>query len=164
MNLFHKSLSVDPDSALVRWGHFILRVSAGLMIFYIHGWHKLEGWIAYLQHGTPWKLAEEVAGMHLPAPLAAAVVATLVQFVCSLCVVVGLLTRINAALLVGALSGAILQNLLAHRDPQLAMLYTLTMVVMVFSGGGRFSLDALLLSWNRSLKSLPPAIKDPNFL
>jgi len=164
MNLFHKSLSVDPDSALVRWGHFILRVSAGLMIFYIHGWHKLEGWIAYLQHGTPWKLAEEVAGMHLPAPLAAAVVATLVQFVCSLCVVVGLLTRINAALLVGALSGAILQNLLAHRDPQLAMLYTLTMVVMVFSGGGRFSLDSLLLSWNRSLKSLPPAIEDPNFL
>src|SRR2546425_5609937 len=72
MNLFHKSLSVDPDSALVRWGHFILRVSAGLMIFYIHGWHKLEGWIAYLRHGTPWKLAEEVAGMHLPAPLVAA--------------------------------------------------------------------------------------------
>ena len=164
MNLFHKSLSVDPDSALVRWGHFILRVSAGLMIFYIHGWHKLEGWIAYLQHGTPWKLAEEVAGMDLPAPLAAAVVATLVQFVCSLCVVVGLLTRINAALLVGALSGAILQNLMAHRDPQLAILYTLTMVAVVFLGGGRFSLDSLLLSWNRSLKSLPPAIKDPNFL
>jgi len=164
MNLFHKSLSVDPDSALVRWGHFILRVSAGLMIFYIHGWHKLEGWIAYLQHGTPWKLAEEVAGMHLPAPLAAVVVAALVQFVCSLCVVVGLLTRINAALLVGALSGAILQNLMAHRDPQLAILYTLTMVAAAFSGGGKFSLDSLLLSWNRSLKSLPPAIEDPNFL
>ena len=102
--------------------------------------------------------------MHLPAPLAAAVVATLVQFVCSLCVVVGLLTRINAALLVGALSGAILQNLMAHRDPQLAMLYTLTMVVMVFSGGGRFSLDALLLSCNRSLMPIPPAIENPNLL
>jgi hypothetical protein len=32
------------------------------MIFYIHGWHKLEGWIAYLQHGTPWKLAESRRG------------------------------------------------------------------------------------------------------
>src|SRR5258707_10530948 len=146
MNLFHKSLGVDPDSALVRWGHLILRVSAGLMIFYIHGWHKLEGWIEYLRHGTPWKLAEEVAGMHVPAPLAAAAAATLVQFVCSLCVALGVLTRINAALLVGALSGAILQNLMAHRDPQLAMLYTLTMVAMVFLGGGRFSLDARLVS------------------
>ncbi len=156
MNLFHKSLGVDPDSALVRWGQFILRVSAGLMIFYIHGWHKLEGWISYQRHGTPWKLAEEVAGMHLPAPLAAAAAATLVQFVCSLCVVLGLLTRINAALLVGALSGAILQNLMAHRDPQLAMLYTLTMVAMVFLGGGRFSLDARLVS-SRQLPSKPAA-------
>jgi hypothetical protein len=31
------------------------------MIFYVHSWHKLEGLMAYLQHGTPWKLAEEVA-------------------------------------------------------------------------------------------------------
>src|SRR2546425_7874378 len=101
MNLFHKSLSVDPDSALVRWGHLILRVSAGLMIFYIHGWHKLVGWIAYHQHGTPWKLAEEVAEMHFPAPMTSAVAATTVQFICSLFIVVGLFTRINAALLVG---------------------------------------------------------------
>ena len=80
------------------FGH-LFRVSAGLVIFYIHGLHKLEGWIAYLQHGTPWTLAEEVAGMHMPAPLASAVVATLVQFICSLFIVVGLFTRINAALL-----------------------------------------------------------------
>src|SRR5438552_10805227 len=146
MNLFHKSLSVDPDSALVRWGHFILRVSAGLMIFYIHGWHKLEGWIAYLQNGTPWKLAEEVAGMHLPAPLASAVAATLVQFICSLFIIVGLFTRINALLLFGALSGAILQNLLAGRDPQLAILYTLVVLSLAFIGGGRISLDAKLFA------------------
>src|SRR5438094_2508578 len=109
MNLFYKSLSVDADSALVRWGHFILRVSAGIMIFYIHGLHKLEGWIAYLQHGTPWELAKEVAGMHFPAPFASAVAATLVQFICSLFIVVGLFTRINATFLLGALSGAVLQ-------------------------------------------------------
>jgi uncharacterized membrane protein YphA (DoxX/SURF4 family) len=156
MNLFRKSLSVDSDNPLAVWGHFIFRASVGAMIFYIHGWHKLEGWIAYLQHGTPWKLAEEVSGMHFPAPLAAAAVATLVQFVCSLCVVLGLLTRINAALLVGALSGAILQNLMAHRDPQLAILYTLTMVAVVFLGGGRFSLDAKLVS-SRQFPSKPAA-------
>ena len=70
--------------SLWRQDNFLIRVVAGAMIFYIHGWHKLEGWIAYLQHGTPWKLAEEVAEMHFPMPLASAVAATLVQFICSL--------------------------------------------------------------------------------
>ena len=60
MNLFRKSLSVEPGSKLQTWGHFLLRASAGLMIFYIHGWHKLEGWIAYLHDGTPWKLDAKI--------------------------------------------------------------------------------------------------------
>src|SRR5258707_3240447 len=140
MNLLKKSLTVEPNGAAAIFGHLFLRISAGLMIFYIHGWHKLEGWIAYLQNGTPWKLAEEVAGMHFPAPLASAVAATLVQFVCSLFVLVGLFTRINAALLVGALSGAILQNLLAGPDPQLAVLYTVIVAGLALMRCGKFSL------------------------
>jgi len=146
MNLLKKSMAVEPNGLAASLGHLFLRVSAGVMIFYIHGWHKLEGWVAYLQHGTPWTLAEEVAGMHFPAPLASAVAATLVQFICSLFIVVGLFTRINAALLVCALSGAILQNLLANRDPQLAILYTLVVVTLVLIGGGKYSLDARLVS------------------
>ena len=139
-------MTVDPDGAAANFEHLFFRVAAGLMIFYIHGLHKLEGWIAYLQHGTPWTLAEEVAGMHFPAPLVSAVAATLVQFVCSLFIVVGLFTRINAALLVCALSGAIMQNLLASRDPQLAILYTLVVITIVLIGGGKYSLDARLIS------------------
>jgi len=146
MNLLKKSLTVEPNGAAATFGHLFLRISAGLMIFYIHGWHKLEGWIAYLQNGTPWKLAGEVAGMHFPAPLASAVAATLVQFICSLFIIVGLFTRINAALLLGALSGAILQNLLAGRDPQLAILYTLVVATLLLIGGGKFSVDARLLA------------------
>src|SRR5277367_127665 len=146
MNLLKKSLMAEPNGAAAIFGHFFLRVSAGLMIFYIHGLHKLEGWIAYLQHGTPWTLAEEVAGMHFPAPLASAVAATLVQFICSLFIIVGWFTRINAILLFGALSGAILQNLLAGRDPQLAILYTLVVLTLAFLGGGRISLDARLFA------------------
>ena len=119
MNLLKKSLAVESGSAAFAWGHLLLRVTAGLMIFYIHGWHKLEGWIAYLQHGTPWKLAEEVAGMHFPAPVASALAATLVQFLSSLFVAVGCLTRINSALLVGVRS-ATSDSLHTHRlDPRL---------------------------------------------
>ncbi len=132
----------EPGDTAADWGHFILRVSAGLMIFYIHGWHKLEGWLAYQQNGTPWKLAEEVAAMHFPAPIASALAATLVQFLSSLLLIVGCLTRINSTLLVGVLGVAIVQNLLASRDPQLAILYTLVVLALALMGGGRFSVDA----------------------
>jgi uncharacterized membrane protein YphA (DoxX/SURF4 family) len=112
------------------------------MVFYIHGLHKLEGGLAYLQHGTSWTLLKEVSEMHVPAPLISAFVATIVQFVCSPLVAVGFFTRLNAVLLTGTLSVAILQNLLAGRDPQLAFLYVIVLLSLVFLGGGRFSLDA----------------------
>ncbi|HEY2168417.1 MAG TPA: DoxX family membrane protein [Candidatus Angelobacter sp.] len=99
MNPFKISLRADPNSPAVNIGHLFLRVSAGLMIFYVHGLHKLEGWIAYIRQGTPWELAKEVAGMHFPAPLESAVAATLVQFICSLFLLIGLFTRINAVLI-----------------------------------------------------------------
>ena len=38
--LFKKSVVWDPGSPVSSWGHLILRVSAGLMLFYIHGWHS----------------------------------------------------------------------------------------------------------------------------
>ncbi len=141
-SLFKKSVECDPGGTLASWGHLILRVSVGLMIFYIHGWHKLEGGIAYLQHGTPWKLVEEVAGMHVPAPVPSAFAATAVQFICAPLLAVGLLTRLNAIVLTATLSIAILQNVLAGRDPQLAVLYVLVVVSLIFLGGGKMSLDA----------------------
>jgi len=60
MNILRKSLDTAPSSPMATWGHLILRASIGAMIFYIHGWHKLEGGLAYVQHGTPWTLAKEV--------------------------------------------------------------------------------------------------------
>ena len=142
MNILRKSLDTDPSSPMATWGHLILRASIGAMIFYIHGWHKLEGGLAYLQHGTSWTLAKEVAEMHFPAPVASAFAATFLQFLCSPLLALGLFTRLNAALLTGTLSVAILQNLLAGRDPQLAILYVIVLLSLVFLGGGRFSLDA----------------------
>ena len=133
-------------------GHLLLRLGVGLMIFYIHGWHKLEGGLAYLQHGTPWKLAEEVAGMHFPAPVTSAFAATAVQFICAPLVAVGLFTRFNASLLVATLSVAILQNLLADRDPQLAILYVLAVLSLALLGGGKFSFDARLFSRQHAAK------------
>lgn len=123
-------------------GHLFLRVCIGGMIFYIHGLHKLEGWVEYLQHGTPWPLLKDVMVLHAPFPYYSAILATFVQFICSIFIVFGLFTRVNAFLLTGALSGAILENLMAGRDPQLAILYTLSVVAILIMGGGKYSLDA----------------------
>jgi putative oxidoreductase len=152
--LLKASVNPNVNNLPAACGHLLLRVAAGLMIFYIHGWHKLEGGLAYLQHGTPWKLAEEVAEMRFPAPVASAFAATMLQFVCAPLLAIGFFTRVNAALLTATLSVAILQNVLAGRDPQLAILYVLVMAGLIFLGGGRLSLDAKLVSrWRRTTAS-----------
>ena len=140
------SLNPDVQTLPAALGHLVLRATAGLTIFYVHGLHKMEGGLAYLQHGTPWKLVEGVAAMHFPAPVLSAFAATAVQFVCAPLLAVGLFTRINALFLTATLSVAILQNILVGRDPQLAVLYVLVMVTLALLGGGRFSLDARLFS------------------
>jgi len=142
--LFKKSVVWDPGSPVSSWGHLILRVSAGLMLFYIHGWHKVEGGIAYLQHGTPWKLAEVIAGMHFPAPVASAFAATAVESICAPLLAVGLLTRLNAIMLTATLGVAILQNFWTGKDSELALLYALVTLSLSFLGGGKYSLDARL--------------------
>ena len=68
------------------------------------------------------------------------------QLVLYLLLTAGLFTRVNALLLAAILGGAVLQNLLAGRDPQLAILYTLILLCLAIWGSGRFSLDAMLSS------------------
>jgi putative oxidoreductase len=152
-NVFTRALAGEPSGTASAWGQLILRVGVGSMIFYFHGWHKLREGLAFLNNGTPWTLAAEVAAMSFPMPVSSAVAATAVQFVCSLMLIVGLVTRLNALLLTGTLSVAILQNLLAYRDPQLAILYTLAALTMMFLGGGRYSVDARLFSRGTGAKS-----------
>ena len=138
------TLDADAGGRVAAWGILGLRAGTGLLIFYIHGWHKLEGGLAFLRDGTPWRLAEEVAGMHFPAPLASAFAATAAQFILAPLLAAGVFTRASAVILTTVLSVAILQNIMADRDPQLAVLYTLVVAAFIFIGGGRFSVDARL--------------------
>src|SRR4030095_13485806 len=78
--------------------------------------------------------------MHFPGPVASAFTATFLQFLCSPLLALGLFTRLNAALLTGTLSVAILQTLLAGREPQLAIRYVLVLLSLIFLGGGRSQL------------------------
>lgn len=137
-----KTASLDLPAAAA--GLLLLRVVTGGLVFFVHGWHKLPGGLAYLRHGTPWPLAAEIAEMGLPAPVPAAYFATAVQFLAAPLLVLGLGTRIVALLLTAVLAGAVAQNLLSGRDPQLALLYATNMTALTLMGGGRYSCDAFL--------------------
>ena len=141
-SLLRRSMAAEPRATGASWGILVLRLGLGSMVFVIHGYHKLLGGSAWLHDGSPWPLADEVAEMHFPMPVAAAFAATAAQLVCPLFLLLGLLTRLNALILTGTLGVAVLQNLTAGRDPQLAVLYVLAYVSLVLSGGGRWSLDA----------------------
>jgi putative oxidoreductase len=146
MKLLRKAIEVEHWSTPATFGHLMLRVVTALMLFWFHGWHKLLEAVAFIRTGESWRLVDEIAEMHFPAPAAIAFFATAAQFICSLLLTLGLFTRLNALVLAAILGGAVLQNLLASRDPQLAILYTLILLCMAIWGGGRFSIDAILSS------------------
>ena len=127
--------------------NLLLRLVAGGMLFWVHGVHKAEGAYAHYARGEGWTLLDEVRGMGTPLPEAAAVFATAVQLVAPLLLVAGFWTRPAALLLAAVLAGAVVQNLSAGRDSQLAVLYTLASLTLGVWGAGRYSLDA---RFNRS--------------
>lgn len=141
-SLLQATRRVGPFDRATGAGIVLLRVCLGALICYIHGWHKLVGGWAHVRDGAPWPLLDEIAEMGLPAAAANAWVATIVQFVCALLLLVGYYTRLNAALLTAVLAGAIAQNVMAGRDPQLALLYTIAVAAFVLIGAGPVSLDA----------------------
>jgi len=122
------------------------RAALGAMITYIHGWHKLKGAAAFLRTGAAWNFEQEVAGMGMPFPFPTAAAAAAAQFVFAPFLAVGLFTQLDAAVLGAVLLGAVAQNLLARRDPQLAILYAMCVGLFGFIGGGPYSLDSFWLA------------------
>lgn len=127
-----------------------LRLVFGAMVFYVHGLHKAIEFLEHQRTGAAWKLVDEIREMHLPAPFAAAVVATIVQLAAPLFIIPGIFTRHAAFLLSVILAGAVAQNLTAGRDPQLAVLYTLVAATITLWGAPAFSLDARRRAANRN--------------
>jgi len=101
-------------------------------------------------------LEQTLVQSHIPFPHANALFVAIVEFVCGAGLVLGLLTPLCAAILVGDMIVAIATNrihsiqasgLLAWLDDFLYLpevLYTLILVWLIFSGPGRYSVDGLL--------------------
>lgn len=136
-------------------GLLIFRVALGLCLFQQHGWEKLAHF-------------NEMASQHFPDPLHLGVKASLVaawisDVLCSLLLVTGLATRAAALYVLTSLSVVYfvfekalsvgfqpkVPPLVMHGPPptshmELVFLYMVGVLLLAITGGGRFSLDALL--------------------
>ena len=125
-------------------GLLILRVGVGVYMA-SHGWGKLQMIIdgRFGEFGDPLGLGSGVS----------LILATGAEFFCALLVAIGLATRFAAAPVVFTMAIAAfvvhasdpwtMQAQGASKEP--ALLYLIPMLALIFTGAGRFSLDATLV-------------------
>jgi putative oxidoreductase len=118
-------------------GLLLLRVLGALTLVLLHGWGKVPpkpGFVGML------------GGMGFPAPEVFAWLAALAEFGGGLLLAIGLLTRPAAFLLVGHFA---IVELVAHagetfKERELPFLFLLIALTLLFTGAGRYSVDAAL--------------------
>ena len=151
MNKLLRILTAGPGGAtpLADFGLLITRVGVGVIMAFSHGLSKVwrEGSV-----GPPQQLIDGVGAMGFPAPTAFAWAAALTEFFGSILLALGLFTRPAALALTFNMAVA---AFVAHRkDPwfatgtgpakEAALMFLLPFLMFVFTGAGRFSVDALL--------------------
>lgn len=132
--MYKKLLSVNPNKFIsTDYSILLLRIGAGLMIF-THGLPKLlkviNGNFAF---GDPIGLGPEVS----------LILAAFAEGICGLFIVLGLWTRLSAVIL--SINMAVAYFFAHAGDPfsakEKSMLFLLLFVVILFTGGGKYSVD-----------------------
>ena len=130
-------LSTDTSGQSISAGLLIMRVFAGLSLFLKHGTEKFTGYSTMVHHFPD--------PIHIGAHAGLAF-ALLSDGICSLLVVVGLATRPAAALiLINLLTAFFLVHKAAFFTDghvELVFLYITVFASIMFTGAGRFSVDA----------------------
>ncbi len=121
-------------------GNLILRVVSGASMIIFHSWGKLIGLFNFL-NGKPWKFVEAVQIIGLPLPVLFAILATLIEFVGSILVILGLFTRVSAIGLALVMLFAIYFHIITKTSAELALIYLSIFVFLALVGAGNFSLD-----------------------
>ena len=122
-------------------GLVILRLAGvGLVI---HGWPKVMAGIDHAG-GEPWKFVQGVAALGFPVPLFFAWAAAISELVGGAMVTLGIYTRISAFFCAFTMGVA---AFVRHADDpfdvkEKALLYLVATLTLVFTGGGRGTLDS----------------------
>jgi len=155
---FHQFLfgTALDDNKVMNAGWLLFRLHLGLSIAIHAGWPKMNTFAA------PGWFNDQVAGLGFtfPSPAFWATLASWGEFVGGLCIAFGLLTRFNALQL--AFQFFVISFLWYDTpEPITGMYFQQTLffgfVLAVFAGGGRYSLDWLIMKKKRVV--LPGAVK-----
>jgi putative oxidoreductase len=124
-------------------GLLVLRVGAGAMMLFGHGWGKFSALMAGKAGSFP-----DPIGLGSEVSMVLAVFA---EFVCAILLVLGLGTRLAAIpLLVTMLvAGFVVHGADPWGEKEMALLYAVSYLTLLLTGPGRISLDALVTRlWN----------------
>jgi putative oxidoreductase len=128
-------MAQDNTGTTASIGLLVMRVTAGGMLLYGHGWPKL---MHYAERAARFP---DPLGIGSPRSLALALFA---EVLCAACVVLGFATRFAAMpilILLGVAAFRVLSGS-PWSERELALIYSAPFLALVFTGGGRFSLDA----------------------
>lgn len=117
-------------------GKLFLRVGAGGLLCWQHGWGKMTGFAERMDHfADPFGLG----------PAFSLILVVIAEVLCALLVALGLWTRITTIPPIAAMAVA---AFISHSDDpfgegETAVIYMLAFLVIFLTGSGRFSMDRL---------------------
>jgi putative oxidoreductase len=129
-----------PKQGKADVGLLILRVVPGSMLFFAHGLQKLMSVPGIFE-----RFPDPIGVGHT----ASAVLAIFSETVCAVAVALGLFTRLAAVPVVIMLlvAGFIVHSADPWAKKEFAFVYCIPFLTLVFTGGGRFALDAIIAQW-----------------
>lgn len=133
--LFYWMTSTDMTEPRVSAGLLVLRLASGGFMLVFHGWGKL------MNFGTRLDTFGDPLGIGSPLSLTLTVFA---EFFCSLGLIMGFKTRAAAVPLL--ITMLVVATVVHADDPwnkkEFALLYAIPFLTLIFTGGGKYSLDA----------------------
>ena len=152
---FQFSKNQNPESPLAPdFSLLIIRVITVLALGYYQIFSHLKSVWELLWEQKEWALIAQIEALKLPFPSAITTALILLLLLSMIALVIGIFTRINALVLLILLGFVLVAQLRLSLslNPQTLVLYIGIMFALIFSGGGRFSLDFFLAS--RKARSL----------
>lgn len=132
-------------------GLLLLRIGVGLYLALGHGWGKISG------GPEAWTQIGQATGLigigFLPAFWG--FMSAFAEFVCSLLVVLGLLFRPALILIVLNMAMAATRHIVTGQgSPELALIYGIVFLSLLFIGPGRYSIDAFFTNQRRHYRHI----------
>ena len=135
--LFYWMTSTDMTEPRVSAGLLVLRLASGGFMLACHGWGKLTNF------GARWGKFGDPIGL---GPEVSLILTVFAEFFCSLALIIGFKTRAAAVPLL--ITMLVIATIVHADDPwnkkEFALLYAIPFLTLIFTGGGKYSLDAKL--------------------